>query len=395
MSSRHYYLHEQRKERPNCLLVDNGNVSDEEKKLSVVLKIMSLDDYDAVGTGSLDIQFANAYAKEAREMKVPLVRAVPRGDALDPIAQPLQIKTLKGHKLGVTSAAPAPDGQDPKAYLDKLAQALVEMRGKCDFLVLLSQLSLDEDRDLARRCGSRGPNAIIPNLDGRGLATAEMAGSVYILPTGAGGIRVGTADVVFPRWGSDPPKLENISVPLGKGDSTDPTATELVSKFFENQQAEFAKGVDPALLKPDPAPPGGDAQVCGKCHEMETASWRRNRHATAFMSLIEHKRMVPECITCHSSRFAKTHVLDRDARAGAVDCTACHPIAAGGQQSRCPKKATATQGEKTCLPCHTAVNSPHFDYTQYLARIRHQPVPNAGPALSPPKVPPATKTPPG
>lgn len=373
MPARHNYLVHLRRKQPNSLLVDSGNVSDQAKRLPIILDIMRLDGYDAVGTGNLDAALGPAYANAIRDHKLPLVRALPRGDGIDPLTTQLYTRKLLGHTFGVTAAAPAPAGQDPEAYLAKLTQVLEQLRGKCDFLLLLSQLGLDRDRELARRCGDRGPNAIVGNLDARRLLDAEQVGGVTLLPTGAGGITVGRADVEFPRSGA--PRLVNIGVPSTRGFDEDQHAKALVQEYVDLETQQFATRVAPGLLGPVTPKDVGDAPRCGTCHPMEVASWRTNRHSHAMETLYARKRLIPECIECHSSRFRRGGVFDKDARGGHVDCTGCHPIAAAGASTRCPKKATPTQGEKTCLPCHTPLHSPKFTYPEYLDKIRHRPPP--------------------
>ena len=352
------------------LLVDNGNVAEAPGKAEVVLRVMGMDRYDAVGIGAMDAGLGEDYVRPARRFGTPVVRALPASDAIDPLARKLRTKELRGHTLGVTSLPPLPEGADAEAALDTAAQTLREYRKQCEFLVVLSQMGMKRDEELARRCGPDGPHAIIGNLDASVLKEPKRVGASLLLPTGPGGTHAGIADVVFPLWGE--PRLENVTVNAAKGNTR--TADEvgmLVSGYYEGVQKEFIAGVEPGLLAADVSGSVGEPTRCGKCHAVETARWAGTRHARAMRSLITHKRVVPECIDCHSVRFRDKRVFDLDTRVNGVSCTACHAIAGKGETSDCPDRAMPTRGQETCLPCHTEANSPQFNYARYVLRANH------------------------
>ncbi|MBI3945094.1 MAG: hypothetical protein HY321_04190 [Armatimonadetes bacterium] len=368
------------------MVVDNGNAAAEPRKSALVLRVMAMDGYHAVGTGDLDIRLGDAFAREASRNKIPLVRAFPRGDALDALTKPLAVQHLKGRAIGTTAVPPMPAGEDAGAYIDKAAQALRKLRGQCDFLVLLSQLGLDADKDLARRCGGSGPNVIIGNLEARELKEPLKIGEATLLPTGPGAVQVGMFDVVFPALGQ--PRMERFAIlPTRSAEAGDKAIEFDVKEYFAAEQQQFTKGMG-AWLKEEIVPgTAGDVQRCGRCHAKEARRWKQTRHATAMKSLAKGTRVVPECIACHSTRYRNKKVFDRAAHVGGVECTSCHVIAADREASDCPERATPTRGEHTCVPCHTAANSPHFSYQLYLPKVNHtRDLPKDG--LPPPPMPP-------
>ncbi|HPT97133.1 MAG TPA: multiheme c-type cytochrome [Armatimonadota bacterium] len=337
----------------------------------MILRIMGADRYDAVGVGALDLQYAREYA-QAAPGQIPLVRALPRDDALARLSVDLRVKRLRGRDIGVTSLPPPPEGTGREAYLDAAARALAEMRQRCDFLVLLSQLGLEGDQELARRCGSAGPHAIIGNMEAATLREPLHVGDTVLLPTGAGGTHVGIAEIVFPAWGR--PRIEHVAVVPAKVEgpnrAADPAIEDTIARFYESEQDAFVARIDRRLLAAEMAEGAGDEQRCGSCHRHAVATWRETAHSRAVDTLIERKRLVPECLTCHSTRYAATGRFDHAARAGDVDCTGCHPVVSE-KESACPEKAARTRGVASCASCHTPAHSPGFNYTSYLSRVNH------------------------
>lgn len=332
---------------------------------------MRLDGYDAVGTGDLDVAQGEAYAAEARQVGVPLVRALPRGDALDALSQPLRLKRLQGHTLGVTALAPPPASVPWKGYLDQAAGTLRRMRRECDLLILLSQLGRARDEELARRCGGLGPHVIIGNLEAQALPAPLSVGGSVLLPTGPGGKSVGIAEVLFPE--GEAPLLGRVSVvPARTGDPPDGQVVQIVRGYYRQESQRFFRTFDTRLLAAEMGEGAGDVVRCRRCHAGEAETWRATRHARAVDTLIRKGRLVPECLVCHSTRFRLAGIFDHAARAGDVDCTACHPPAPAGTPSRCPDGATRTRGVTTCLPCHTKEQSPGFRYDGYLPRVLHR-----------------------
>lgn len=356
--------------RHRLILLDNGNVADAPRKAALVLKAMAVGGYAAVGTGEWDIRLGNAFAQEVRRHRLPLVRAFPRGDSLDALAQPIVVKYFKGRAIGTTAVPPPPDKEDKNAYLDKAVQALRDLRRQCDFLICLSQMGLEADKELARRSGGSGPHVIIGNLEAEQLKEPLKVGEVTLLPTGPGGVRVGMFDVVFPRWGK--PRVEHFRLGPARGQlPSDIIIGDEVQAYYAAEQARFVKGAE-SLVKADVAPgSAGDAPRCGRCHAKELRRWKQTGHAIAMSTLALRTRVVPECVVCHSTRYRSQKVFDLAARAGSVDCTGCHVINPDPEASDCPEHATPTQGDRTCVPCHNATHSPRFNYQLYLPNVDH------------------------
>ncbi len=114
--------------------------------------------------------------------------------------------------------------------------------------------------------------------------------------------------------------------------------------------------------------------ACTECHGEEHAAWERSPHAGA-MRTLESRGMGrnPECMECHLQD------LPRDGAplsSVGVGCESCH----GGAEEhiRWARESPAERAPRpladatrSCVRCHDAENSPHFDPAVAWERIRH------------------------
>ncbi|MCO4771691.1 MAG: cytochrome c family protein [Deltaproteobacteria bacterium] len=125
----------------------------------------------------------------------------------------------------------------------------------------------------------------------------------------------------------------------------------------------------------------GGMDTCVGCHPAEYASWGRSDHRGAYATLREHaEHRNPDCLACHSTGFGKEGGFadpQADTRLLNVQCEACHGAMAShareagtGSAVLAPSRGL-TVTEATCTRCHDPVNSPEFDYEEYLSRGAH------------------------
>lgn len=124
-------------------------------------------------------------------------------------------------------------------------------------------------------------------------------------------------------------------------------------------------------------------KTCAVCHEAEYVSWSVTPHAQAWKTLeIKGEEMNPECVSCHSVGFNdpkgyKSHTNKKTGKDMAfapehlqdVQCESCHGLG-GPHVTKKDMMATDTL-KNTCLECHTAKFSLHFDFDKRVKEVNH------------------------
>jgi hypothetical protein len=127
-----------------------------------------------------------------------------------------------------------------------------------------------------------------------------------------------------------------------------PEDSKIVSAFSETRTIRIDEKASPST-------------VCATCHTTAHTQWANSGHARAWQGLPEAKR-VDSCVICHSTGQPGT-----EARAPAVQCTACHQGAADHAAS----PTIRTTGVTDCRSCHDAVHHPGFDRDISWELMRH------------------------
>jgi hypothetical protein len=115
------------------------------------------------------------------------------------------------------------------------------------------------------------------------------------------------------------------------------------------------------------------SDTCKTCHEEAYKTWQDTKHAQAFKILVDkHQDYNPDCVGCHTTGFRRpTGFVNAKSSPEMenVQCEACHGPGKGHPDV--VGKGFGTAGLATCQVCHTADNSPDFDPTAYMLKIRH------------------------
>ncbi len=155
---------------------------------------------------------------------------------------------------------------------------------------------------------------------------------------------------------------------LGRGVKEDP-AVRNVLREYDEKVAGLLK--DEERMADAEGPYTGSAK-CAACHQPFAEGWSLTKHAGAFKTLEAiGKSKDPECVKCHVTGYAQDGFFSLSSTPGLanVQCEACH--GQGREHARESSKPMLPVDEKTCLKCHTQINSPEFDYKTYLERIKH------------------------
>jgi len=173
-------------------------------------------------------------------------------------------------------------------------------------------------------------------------------------------------------------------VPLTKELGADADAQKLVDAY---DQKVTELNLAEARRQPESCPPPAPGERsfvgvngCARCHEDATAFWTETKHARAYQTLVTVKKQFSlDCIQCHVTGWQQpTGVcrIDRTQVGGPgvdgrgvgrqdVQCENCH-----GPGSEHVKDGTGAFIQlqvpaSSCIRCHEAANSPHFDDAKY------------------------------
>lgn len=156
-------------------------------------------------------------------------------------------------------------------------------------------------------------------------------------------------------------------VPLGN----EITEDERVRKVLDRYDIKVARYYKESV-KPLPGTTYLGVSGCTECHQPFVESWEKTRHSHAFASLENvGKSADPECIICHSVGFGeKGGFFSMEATPGLanVQCEECHGL---NREHVSDFSAMKPVTETVCLKCHTKANSPEFNYSEYLDKIKH------------------------
>lgn len=114
--------------------------------------------------------------------------------------------------------------------------------------------------------------------------------------------------------------------------------------------------------------------TCIVCHINIFSHWKGTKHYAAYETLEkERSQFNPECVKCHVTGFDYStgfESIDDTPDLKGVGCESCH----GFGSIHTVSATDAPYGkvyEKNCLECHNPENSPRFEYTPYLDKIKH------------------------
>jgi hypothetical protein len=356
---------------------------------------------DAVGMSEKELRYGRGFLlANYKRTKLPLVCANMIDNVTKkPLVAPYVIKKIGTVNVGIFGLAsdkadlgPARDSITVEDPIAAGRRAIREMRAKgATVVVLLSQLGKIESEDYVTAVDS--VDVVICGRNVPLLQKGRMVKNTIACYGGEQGQYVGktvvTLDVsrhmtsgdnetslLSPEVGEKPEVLalvkafeDSFNDKLRKKEKEKAAQAE-ANRIAGNTQGNTEQAVDHYL----------GAEFCQRCHKLEYDQWKSTKHAQAWQTLVDVKKdATPECITCHVVGYKQTggfQTGDDAARMGNVQCEMCHGM--GTQHDAFPAQARRITAA-TCEKCHTASNSPTFDFAVYEPHILHHP-----PATMPP-----------
>jgi hypothetical protein len=352
-------------------------------KSAFMIEAMDRLGYDVATHGERELAFGQKFLVDAfKKTKIDLVCAnLVLAGSKKPLVSPYVIRKAGSVRIAFTGliykdAKFRTFPSDPELeVLDPVAtaqQLIPELRKKADVVVLLSHLGYVDGQKITLE---------VPGID------------VMVFGHAAGLFKqiVQTQDVINVRGGERGQHIPSIHLVVEDrkissfdGEVTvldekvpaDETMNERVDAFSDEmnrrfhaenaQQAEAQHQATQAQL-------AGDHYVgektCRRCHEAEFQKLQDDRHAHAFQTLVDKQRdATPECLLCHVVGLGQAGgFISRQSTPDLVNvqCENCHGMGTKHPDGSNPVSPAA------CIRCHTAEQSPNFDFDEAVEHIRH------------------------
>lgn len=208
---------------------------------------------------------------------------------------------------------------------------------------------------------------VMISSSGEELEKPEMSGSTVIVSGFPKGQKLGILSL----------KLDSKGKVIGsshmwqalKQDAAEDPVVRAVLKEYDQKVAALLKEEE---LKPAAGGPYLGSESCVECHQSYVDNWKATKHSAAFATLERvGKSKDPECVKCHVVGFGEEGgFLSLKATPGlsGVQCESCH---GPGRDHAADFSPMRQVGIDICLRCHTAENSPLFNFQKYFEKIKH------------------------
>jgi hypothetical protein len=253
--------------------------------------------------------------------------------------------------------------RDPVTAAQAAADAI---RPRVDVVVVLAHMGRVDAQRFAESL--TGVDVVVNGHDGLPVRHVKRWGEPYVLQVAARGMYIGVGNAVL---GKDKrvARLTNSVIGLGKQFADD----EAVAKLFNAYDMEVVAR-EKAALPTGAVVTFAGADACRACHAPIYEQWKGTRHAHAFDVLTAQNRQFDrDCTPCHTTGFFKTGGFvnaSMTPELAHVQCESCHGNASAHAKN--PTVKTDTVAKSTCRSCHTAEQTPDFEFTKFWARIDHE-----------------------
>lgn len=295
----------------------------------------------------------------------------------EPVFKPYIIKKVNGKKIGIiglcgqtTSISPEISIENPFKTAEKWVKLITD---KCDYVILLSALGLENDKKLAAQI--KGIALIISAKSENSIEEPVRVKKTWITQTYKRGQYLGKLKLTLKKNSGF--IIKNSLIPLDNSTGENQEIKNIVKDYKTalisiNKQKFFNTELTSKEAKaPDSLYYLGTAK-CGECHLPQYENWQQTFHADAYATLqIEENNYSVECLPCHTTGYGEPGGFDfsqgTDSRFLNVQCESCH-----GPGSNHSEKSGIIRntGERGCVTCHDNKNSPEFDYNEYLPMVK-------------------------
>ena len=359
-----------------------------------LLEALQALDYAALGVGRKDLVlgvdglFGRALNYEAY-VAANLGSTDPAVDEYLP--EIFHVRTVERNGVKVALGSVLPPTEDIAKYkataerIDAAVPAVLERMAGADVKVLMLHLAEDEAVAFAEKHPGFDVVQALTTHEAGSTKAHRVGGALVVAPGhmgkevwALGYFRNGTVGGEPPRWRTELMIMNTRFEPYESGD-----IGAIYARFIDRVRTDrLAEKVSrlPAA--------GGDAYVgaarCGECHTKAYAKWRTSKHAHAYDSLVHAKppglNANPECLACHTTGWAATSGFvdfETTPHLAGNGCENCH--GPGKRHSDDPRnrelaaalKLDRLSVEPTCVKCHDAENSVHFDFAKYWPQVAH------------------------
>ena len=367
------------------LLLDTGNVAVDEYQAGTIAAIMRRQAYDAVGIGPLDLPERARFAETLRLHEL-LPLSVPAGKP--PLAPPAWRPVERGGiMVGVATAGFADDPAAP-AYRRELRAVLQQARQQAQAVVLMSHLGRPADEALLGEGGlSEFVDVLIGGQDTWFAEAPKSVGGTLLVSGTRKGRQIGMLRTTLAgtRPAFEPQMLE-LRLTLAE----DPETKAAVEEYFAQRAALLLQEAQSAPARPDPGTPALPevyspeeaaairargyltAPECGRCHTAQQEQWATTTHAQALQTLVDRRRLAPECLQCHDEARRRGLPYEPErADQYAVDCASCHGSGLLHAANPAANQPVRLPSEALCSVCHQKEHSKDFDYATYVPLVTH------------------------
>jgi len=378
-----------------CIRLDAGNLffrkapaNDVEAreytlKSEYILQAYNRMEYDALNIGPADLLCGlPALIHLKNKALFPFVSSnLVDAQTCAPVFEQAVLKQINGCVMGVmglfpgkAAVPPGVQAADPLATARKMVPAL---RQRCDFVVVLSALGPEEDKELAQRV--EGIDLIVSAQAEALSPEATVQDSTAIVQAYTRGQYCGRVDAVMSGKGLKPVMhLHNTLIPLQEDLGEDRQISALAKEYkarliVMNKEAFFREKLRAADNSTNGAALYTGAESCRQCHEVQYENWMKTFHAMAYNTLgRDNCTYDVECLACHTTGYGEEggYAVSQGDQSPFlnVQCESCHGPGSNHEGEK--GGIIRNGGQDVCLGCHNEKNSPKFNYADYLPLVK-------------------------